>query len=559
MPAGTDIVRWHPSVGETGDDRYRWPEHIPITAGIDYPQGLNADGFVIPGMQPSLANVRENFGINQVIAEINRRLLNVPYDKFSLGAIAQTPTLARGRQGNYQPTALTGRSGQLTGQANFVRGFDWRPFGFATLWDDPTGQFDYTGPSDGNRFISYPTRISMILAAIFNRMKELIWQIEAIEGIRPHFSFTKPVRDTTTPYAGLPGSLVGDPIYEQEIFEIRKALATDHIKVYPWFYDTGSSLVRRCKTGYPPSGALFPFTLPDPVGVLSSFLFGSGGDGTIEFASPQTWGVGMGVAVLRTGSTAAPGAPTAYGMSLARIALGIQVPYLPDGVNVTDVVMKAWTLNDSDFSPQYITGGSGASIVPPAYFGTGASPDSPDTQIKIVRVDPVLCTEAQAVIFDTLAGMAKPFRGIARAWEFIKTKATIVGTVDVADLATSPAFVDFPLDDIDGWHSCHDMTIGLIMARDWDGVVPPSLSSFAIGKNFFWEAENYGLFTFKFPVGGGSIVPLYSDWGMAYDGVDGTKSGFELSCFKLYLDDTGTSSSSSSSCNLNEFYDRGPL
>jgi hypothetical protein len=72
----------------------------------------------------------------------------------------------------------------------------------------------------------------MIRAVLFNNMKLQIWFMEGYEG-RPRTVFTKPVKDVAPGFGALPGSLVGDPIYEQEIFEIRKALATDHISVFP--------------------------------------------------------------------------------------------------------------------------------------------------------------------------------------------------------------------------------------------------------------------------------------------------------------------------------------
>jgi hypothetical protein len=62
MPEGTDLITWSPRVGATGDDRYDIPAGEVISAGTtEYSD------------PPTLAEVNSGSGINQVIAEYQRR------------------------------------------------------------------------------------------------------------------------------------------------------------------------------------------------------------------------------------------------------------------------------------------------------------------------------------------------------------------------------------------------------------------------------------------------------------------------------------------------------
>lgn len=63
MPAGTDLVTWSPRVGATGDDRYDLPENSATKAG--------ASDYSDP---PTLDEINARSGMNQIIAEINRRI-----------------------------------------------------------------------------------------------------------------------------------------------------------------------------------------------------------------------------------------------------------------------------------------------------------------------------------------------------------------------------------------------------------------------------------------------------------------------------------------------------
>ena len=58
----SDIITWEPRVGSTGDDRYDWPPAEPLSQG--------GTSFSDP---PTPAEVNAAEGLNQIIAEINRR------------------------------------------------------------------------------------------------------------------------------------------------------------------------------------------------------------------------------------------------------------------------------------------------------------------------------------------------------------------------------------------------------------------------------------------------------------------------------------------------------
>lgn len=62
MPAGTDLITWSPRVGATGDDRYNVPADSVIEAG--------SSSYSDP---PTLEEVNAGSGVNQIIAEHNRR------------------------------------------------------------------------------------------------------------------------------------------------------------------------------------------------------------------------------------------------------------------------------------------------------------------------------------------------------------------------------------------------------------------------------------------------------------------------------------------------------
>src|SRR6185436_16447902 len=63
MPAGTDLQTWGPRVGSSGDDRYDPGDTVPWTAGLNSFSSL-----------PSIAEINASDGLNQIIAERNRRL-----------------------------------------------------------------------------------------------------------------------------------------------------------------------------------------------------------------------------------------------------------------------------------------------------------------------------------------------------------------------------------------------------------------------------------------------------------------------------------------------------
>jgi hypothetical protein len=68
MPAGTELIIWNPRAGATGDDRYRWPEELPVYGGTA------KSAFVDPAL-PTLAEVQAANGWNQLVAEIRRRYI----------------------------------------------------------------------------------------------------------------------------------------------------------------------------------------------------------------------------------------------------------------------------------------------------------------------------------------------------------------------------------------------------------------------------------------------------------------------------------------------------
>lgn len=62
MPAGTDLITWNPRVGATGDDRY----NIDLNTAI----GAGSSSYSSP---PTISEINAGSGINQIIAEVNRR------------------------------------------------------------------------------------------------------------------------------------------------------------------------------------------------------------------------------------------------------------------------------------------------------------------------------------------------------------------------------------------------------------------------------------------------------------------------------------------------------
>jgi hypothetical protein len=62
MPAGTDLITWNPRVGATSDDRYDIAADTPIK-----------NGTYAYSDPPTIDEVNSGTGINQIIAEINRR------------------------------------------------------------------------------------------------------------------------------------------------------------------------------------------------------------------------------------------------------------------------------------------------------------------------------------------------------------------------------------------------------------------------------------------------------------------------------------------------------
>ena len=63
MPAGEDLITWNPRVGDAGNDRYDVPPCTPITAG--------PNAYSNP---PTIAEINAGSGLNQVIAEVLRRI-----------------------------------------------------------------------------------------------------------------------------------------------------------------------------------------------------------------------------------------------------------------------------------------------------------------------------------------------------------------------------------------------------------------------------------------------------------------------------------------------------
>ena len=66
MPEGEELVVWNPRIGETGDDRYKWPPDLPLHAGTP------STGFEDP-LNPTIEEVNAAEGLNQIVAEIRRR------------------------------------------------------------------------------------------------------------------------------------------------------------------------------------------------------------------------------------------------------------------------------------------------------------------------------------------------------------------------------------------------------------------------------------------------------------------------------------------------------
>ena len=61
MPAGTDLITWSPRKGTSGDDRYD-PDSTAVRAGSSSYSTL-----------PAISEINAATGMNQIIAEINRR------------------------------------------------------------------------------------------------------------------------------------------------------------------------------------------------------------------------------------------------------------------------------------------------------------------------------------------------------------------------------------------------------------------------------------------------------------------------------------------------------
>jgi hypothetical protein len=63
MPLGTDIITWNPRRGSSGNDRYTFPDDTAIKVG--------SSSYSSP---PTIDEVNAGSGINQIIAEYNRRI-----------------------------------------------------------------------------------------------------------------------------------------------------------------------------------------------------------------------------------------------------------------------------------------------------------------------------------------------------------------------------------------------------------------------------------------------------------------------------------------------------
>jgi len=204
-----DVVTWSPRVGDTGDDRYTWPENTAIQAGEQFDNTV----------EPDPVTVNTLTGLNQILYEINRRLLWLDTD---------------------QDGVELGRE-WLVGA---VVPDNWRYFKFFDPIDEDDHQFETwatSDPADENYVLAKDAK--PIDFTLINAMKMAIFYIEGLEG-RAHFDFTFPVKDTSSPYEDLDPddfevydpdrpTFTNDGRIGLELSEMRKALATDHICIFP--------------------------------------------------------------------------------------------------------------------------------------------------------------------------------------------------------------------------------------------------------------------------------------------------------------------------------------
>lgn len=176
MPAGTDVITWEPRVGDTGDDRYTWPED----------HGLEAGPSDIYSNPPTIGQVLKGRGYNQLIAEIRRRQYQTNWNWYNT-----TP-----------PTYATPENAVI---------------GNTTSSTSPI-----------IRWLSIKNAINDVMS--FERQSAITWPTI------PEMPWYWPRWD--------------DPIsvdFKQWMLTARKALALDHVRVYP----LGSSQLSYVRSTYP--------------------------------------------------------------------------------------------------------------------------------------------------------------------------------------------------------------------------------------------------------------------------------------------------------------------
>jgi len=537
-PYGVEIITWNPRVGDAGDDRYRWNPRYPLLAGEDLRQGVSADGIDPPAIRPCVIDVNNNWGLNQIISEINRRL----QIWVSIGSLGDDPQQRRTNgewiealSHAYAPERWILPSGGST----FRRGLGPAGGGSPLHVDwEAIGGLAYKVSTEGGNWLER-SDARAVVASLINALKEEIWQIEATEGIRPHFAFTRPVRGAAPTYPVLTGTSADDLNLEQEYFEMRKALATDHVRLYCWQQDSisyGWNSANYGKSVY--QAGTYPAPHPPPPWILRDPWRPGGNEG---MHLPGSFGRYIGQKV-RTLSPSPGVAANNYEASAYRAQVGFQLPCLP-GIP-SAAVAKILYSHD-----KYLIEGANA------FFGDANTTGTPSGNIIVAR-HPAYAVRAAHLVTDRRVTFPPfyavgdyPLYAVAKSWQEGRENSTKIGEFSTSVIPQGTrAFVEVTLDGPEYFWSCEDVMLSFLVENDWNGVWPAGVSPLPAGYNDWSEAEWYAAwYGLNGELSGDGTFEVAWD-GMAYDlspvSPSFRTSGLERSCLKLYFDEIGSSSSS---------------